>query len=61
MLAIFRGSRKRKAKSAYAKALAAHDDATKRRDTRDIHATRKDLGDAMTELLKAETVRVIRR
>lgn len=59
--ALFRTSRKRKAKSAYAKAVEAHEDAKARRDTRSIHETRKALGDAMTELLKAETVKVIRR
>lgn len=51
----------RTARKAYADAKAKLDDAKARRDTRDEHDAAKLLGDAMTELLKAETVRVVRR
>jgi len=57
---LFRKTRKAKARKAYAEAKARHDDAVKRRDTRSIHEAAKLLGDAMTELLKAESVKVIR-
>lgn len=59
--AFFKHGRKRKAQSAYAKAKAAYDDAKARDDRRDLHWAAKELGDAMTELLKAETVKVVRR
>ncbi len=59
--ALFKTSRRKRARKAYAEAKAAADQAEARRDTRSIHETRKALGDAMTELLKAETVRVVRR
>ncbi len=51
----------RAARKAYDEAKAAHEDAVKRRDTRDKHVTAAALTKAASELLKAETVRVIRR
>lgn len=59
--AMFRKGRKRRAQQAYARAKADYDDAKARGDRRDEHWAAKTLGDAMTELLKAETVRVVRR
>lgn len=51
----------RAARKAYAEAFAKHEDAVKRRDTRDKHVTAAALTKAASELLKAETVRVVRR
>lgn len=51
----------RAARKAYDQALAAHNDAVARRDTRDKHSTFQALTKAATALLQAETVKVIRR
>ena len=51
----------RAARKAYDEAKAKHEDAVKRRDTRDKHLTAEALTKAATALLQAETVRVIRR
>mgnify|MGYP000222732015 CR=1 FL=1 len=58
---FFRHGRKRKAQEAFAKAKAAYDDAKARGDTRDMSFTGRAVADAMTALLRAETVKVVRR
>jgi len=51
----------RSARKAYDEAKAAYEDACARRDARDKHVTHAAFTKAASELLKAESVKVIRR
>lgn len=61
ILALRRYSKRKQAQKVWKEALAAHSEAKARGDTRDMSASLAKLKTATTALLKAETVKVIRR